>query len=668
MRANRLATAIALFAAIGLGAQAAAAPGRLASTGPTIEKAAGVVWLDTLDLSQYQQRRGRPVAGKALTGKPLSLGGIEYARGIGSRSIAEFVLDLKGKALRFRSMVGLDDHAEDKLREGSVRFQLWADERLVADSGVLRVGDAPKLLEADLRNARTLTMRLDDGGDTSNGDIADWGDARIEMAPGAPPPTAYVAPAAAIPVVARADTSRTELHGASIVGATPGKPFLYRIGATGPGTMRFAARDLPPGLRLDRVTGIISGVIAAAGRSEVVLSATGPGGTAERRLTILAQPGALAQSPPLGWNSWNVWGTAVDDAKVRAAADLLVSSGLAAHGYDYVVLDDSWTNGRNPDGSIKPNEKFPNMRALADYIHSKGLKFGIYSSPGPKTCGGYEGSYGHEVQDAATFAAWGVDFLKYDWCSYDRVTPDRSLPNLKKPYALMGDALAAQARDIVYSLCQYGYGDVWQWGGEVGGHLWRTTGDLLDSWSNLDSVGFRQAGREPFVSRGRWNDTDMLVLGSVGWGPNLHRTRLTPDEQVLHVTLWAMQAAPLFIGADLSRLDEFTLALLTNDEVLEVDRDVLAKAGGRVWAKDRLEVWSRPLADGTIAVALFNRGLTPRSIDVRWQDIGRTGRQPVRDLWKRADLGIVADGYRALVPSHGAVLLKVGWASAERGD
>jgi alpha-galactosidase len=671
-RATRLAAAIrpamALFALIGLSAHAPAAPGQPVSTGRAVKEPARVVWLETLDLTQYQQRRGRPAAGKALNGKPLSLGGIEYAHGIGSRSIAEFVLDLNGQARRFRSMVGLDDHAEDKLREGSVRFQLWADERLVADSGVLRVGDAPKLLEADLRGAKTLTMRLDDGGDTSNGDIADWADAMIEMAPGTRPPTAYVAPAAPIPVVALPDARRTALHGPSIVGATPGKPFHYRIGASGSGTMRFAARGLPHGLVLDPATGIISGSIAAEGRSEVVLSAAGPGGTAERGLTILAQPRSLAQSPPMGWNSWNVWGTAVDDAKVRAAADLLVSSGLAAHGYDYVVLDDSWTNGRNPDGSIKPNEKFPDMRALADYIHSKGLKFGIYSSPGPKTCGGYEGSYGHEAQDAATFAAWGVDFLKYDWCSYDRVTPDRSLANLKKPYALMGEALAAQARDIVYSLCQYGYGDVWEWGGEVGGNLWRTTGDLLDSWSNLDSVGFRQAGREPFVSRGRWNDTDMLILGTVGWGPNLHPTRLTPDEQVLHMTLWAMQAAPLFIGADLSRLDDFTLALLTNDEVLDVDRDVLAKAGGRVWAKDRLEMWSRPLADGTIAVALFNRGLTPRPIDARWQDLGRKGPQPVRDLWKRKDLGVYADGYQAVVPSHGAVLLKVGRPGAESAD
>ncbi|MCJ8157772.1 NPCBM/NEW2 domain-containing protein [Sphingomonas sp. LaA6.9] len=649
---------VALLALIGLGTPALV-PAQPAEGGQQAGSK-NIIWLDALDLTHYHQRRGRPEKGKSLSGKPITMSGVVHSRGIGSRSIAELVLDLRGQALRFRSTVGLDDFADDKQREGSVRFQLWADEKLVADSGVLRVGDASKILDVDLRGARTLTMRIDDGGDTSNGDIANWGDAMIEMVAGAAAPTAYVAPAAPHPVIALPDRTRTQLHGPRVVGATPGKPFLYRIGATGPGTFRYRTRGLPKGLVLDSTTGIISGAIRTRGKSEVTVSATGSGGTAERRLTILAEPNMLARTPPMGWNSWNVWGTAVDDAKVRAAADRLVSSGLAAHGFDHVVLDDAWTNGRNADGSLKPNEKFPDMKALVDYVHSKGLKFGIYSSPGPKTCGGYEGSYGHVEQDAATFASWGVDFLKYDWCSYDDVAPDRGLATLKKPYDLMGRALAAQNRDIIFSLCQYGYGDVWAWGGDVGGHLWRTTGDLLDSWSNLDSVGFRQAGREEFVSHGRWNDTDMLVLGTVGWGPNLHPTNLTPDEQILHMTLWAMQAAPLFIGADLSKLDDFTMALLTNDEVLEVDRDALAKAGGRVWAKDRLEIWSRPLADGTIAVALFNRGLEPQRIDARWSDLARTGPQPVRDLWKRADLGVFEDGYGTVVPSHGAVLLKVG--------
>jgi alpha-galactosidase len=386
----------------------------------------------------------------------------------------------------------------------------------------------------------------------------------------------------------------------------------------------------------------------------------GPHGTARRSLRIVAGPDALALTPPMGWNSWNVWGPAVDAGKVRDAALWLERSGLAAHGFQYVVIDDAWSGKRNAAGEMVPNEKFPDMRALADAVHARGLKLGIYSSPGPKTCEGFEGSLGHEMQDAATYARWGVDFLKYDWCSYEEVAKDRSLQELQKPYLLMRDALAKVDRDIIYSLCQYGYGDVWQWGERAGGHLWRTSGDLLDQWANLESVGFRQAGREPWSGPGHWNDTDMLVVGTVGWGPNLHPTRLTPNEQMLHLALWALQAAPLFIGADLSRLDDFTLALLTNDEVLDVDQDPLGKAGGRVRKDGRLEIWARPLADGTHAVGLFNRGLGPKAVTVQWADLGVKGTQQVRDLWLRKDLGAFKDAFTATVPRHGVVFVKVG--------
>jgi alpha-galactosidase len=618
-------------------------------------------WLDEIDLKAMTQRRGEPLARKAVSGGKLVMHGKTYERGIGTRSISELVLDLHGEARRFSAIVGLDDSANEGKRDGTVRFEVWVDDRKLADSGILKVGDVPQVLEANLSGARTITLLLDDGGDTSNGDLANWADAKFELAsPTSRRPTPHVPPAAPVPKIASNDASKLAIHGPLVYGATPGRPFLYRIPATGSGSLRYSADGLPTGLRLDPQTGIVSGSLATAGTSDVRLKVTNATGSAERPLRIVAGQNKLALTPPMGWNSWNVWGTAVDDAKVREAADWLVRSGLAAYGYDHIVIDDAWTSSRNQKGEIEPNEKFPDMEALAAYIHAKGLKFGIYSSPGPKTCGDFQGSYGHEAQDAATFARWGVDFLKYDWCSYDDVAKDRSLPELKKPYKLMGDALAAQNRDIIFSLCQYGYGDVWKWGGEVGGHLWRTTGDLLDMWANLDSVGFRQAGREKYVSPGRWNDTDMLVVGPVGWGPNLHPTRLTPDEQVLHITLWAMQAAPLFIGADLSKLDRFTIDLLTNDEVLDVTRDVLAKAGGRVWSKDRMEIWSRPLADGTTAVALFNRGLEPRRIEARWTDLGLAGAQPVRNLWEQRDLGIFKGSYAVEVPRHGAVMLKIG--------
>ncbi len=618
------------------------------------------VWVDSLDLTRLQQRRGLPRAGRTIRDQPIQLGGLTYPRGVGTRSISEFVIDLHGQAQRFASVVGFDDAIRPGV--GTVTFEVWADDTLVAASGLMRVGDAPKTLSADLKGARVLTLLVDDGGDTSNDDEVAWAGAHIVLAPNATAkPRPYDAPPEPPPAIAPLRRlPQPQIHGPRVTGATPGREFLFRVPATGTPPLRFAAEPLPAGLAIDPGTGIISGRIRDPGTTRVVLSVTGAHGTARRSLRIVAGPDALALTPPMGWNSWNVWGPAVDAEKVRDAALWLEKSGLAAHGFQYVVIDDAWSGKRNAAGEMAPNEKFPDMRALADAVHARGLKLGIYSSPGPKTCEGFEGSLGHEIQDAATYARWGVDFLKYDWCSYEEVAKDRSLQQLQKPYVLMRDALAKVERDILYSLCQYGYGDVWKWGEEAGGHLWRTSGDLLDLWSNLESVGFRQAGREPWSGPGHWNDTDMLVVGTVGWGPNLHPTRLTPNEQMLHLALWALQAAPLFIGADLSRLDDFTLALLTNDEVLDVDQDPLGKAGGRVRQEGRLEIWARPLADGTHAVGLFNRGLGPEAVTVRWADLGLAGSRHVRDLWLRKDLGAFEDSFTATVPRHGVVFVKIG--------
>jgi alpha-galactosidase len=617
------------------------------------------VWLDSLDLSKMVQRRGVPRAGRSLRNHPITLAGIVYPHGIGTLSISEFVIDLKGQAARFETMVGIDD--EIKNGRGSITFQVWVDDRKAADTGLIRAGDAPKYVSVDLTGARYLELFLDDGGDTSNDDNTDWAGALIRLKPGATAkPEPYVRPADQAPPIRAAVSEKPAIHGPRVTGGTPGRPFLFLIPATGEGPLTFSAKNLPAGLALDSKTGIISGALERAGRTEVQLTVTGPKGSATRPLTIAGSTDALALTPPLGWNSWNVWGSAVDDAKVRAAADWMVKSGLAAHGFQYINIDDGWEGKRDASGEIQPNAKFPDMKALADYVHSKGLKLGIYSSPGPRTCQGLEGSYQHEAQDAATFARWGIDLLKYDWCSYDRIAKDDSLAELQKPYRVMRDGLAKTGRDIVYSLCQYGMGNVWEWGADVGGNYWRTSGDLTDVWSNMSSVGFRQAGREKFSKPGHWTDPDMLVVGKVGWGPNIHDTRLTPNEQITHITLWSLQAAPLLIGCDLSQLNEFTTALLTNDEVLDVDQDPLGKAASRVWQRERLEVWARPLWDGTMAVGLFNRGLRDANMTVKWSELGLTGRQMVRDLWLHKNVGEFTSSFSARVPSHGALLIKVG--------
>jgi alpha-galactosidase len=634
-----------LFLLLGL-ASAPASPAADSLSGDS--PPAGAIWVESIGLEQMTQRRGRPRAARSIRDLPITLGGVIYRHGIGTRSISEFMIDLKGAALRFESTVGLDDVVQRGA--GTVTFEVWADDRLVAQSGLMHAGDPPQRL------------LLDDGSDTSDDDEGAWGGAVLFLGPGATErPQPYLAPAEPAPAVAPAvDSVIPAIHGPKVIGGTPGRPFLFRVPATGGVSLRYSASGLPPGLLIDEHTGIISGSLRAPGTSHVTLTVRGARGVATRPLAILSGPDALARTPPMGWNSWNVWGPAVDQQKVLAAADWLEKSGLAAHGYNYVVIDDTWEGARDAQGEIQPNQKFPDLRALAQNLHARGLKLGIYSSPGPHTCENYAGSWQHEAQDAATYARWGVDFLKYDWCSYDEVAKDRSLPELKKPYVLMREALAHAGRDIVYSLCQYGYGAVWNWGAEVGGNMWRTSGDLLDNWSNLQSVGFRQAGRESGTRPGHWNDPDMLVVGTVGWGPDLHATRLTPNEQMLHLALWALQAAPLFVGADLARIDPFTLALLTNDEVLEVDQDPLGHAASRVWKNERTEVWSRPLADGTIAVGLFNRGLAPATVTARWSDLGLAGRQPIRDLWQRKDLDTRNDSYAALVPRHGVVLVKIG--------
>jgi hypothetical protein len=369
----------------------------------------------------------------------------------------------------------------------------------------------------------------------------------------------------------------------------------------------------------------------------------------------------LALTPPMGWNSWNCWGLSVSDEKLKSSARALIDKGLINHGWTYMNIDDGWEQPqRAADGEILPNEKFPDMKALGNYLHERGLRFGIYSSPGPTTCGGYLGSYQHEAQDAATYAKWGIDYLKYDLCSYSSlISRERTLEENQKPYILMRDALKKQSRDIVYSLCQYGIHEVWKWGAEMNGNLWRTTGDITDTWESLSNIGFSQDKASPYAGPGRWNDPDMLIVGMVGWGENLHPTRLTPHEQYTHISLWSLLSAPLLIGCDLSRLDTFTLNLLTNDEVLAIDQDVLGKQARLVLDKDSVQVWVKELADGNKAVGIFNLSNQYRRIQLNWRDIHMSSPGRLRDLWRQQDLKASGDTYASFTPAHGVSLVKV---------
>ena len=362
---------------------------------------------------------------------------------------------------------------------------------------------------------------------------------------------------------------------------------------------------------------------------------------------LRAQGTGIALKPPLGWNTWYGYLCKVTDSDVRAQADWMVQNGMKAVGYEYVNIDDCWQGQRDAQGVIHSNGNFPDMKALGDYIHSKGLKFGIYSSPGPKTCAGYEGSYRHEEADARTYAAWGVDFLKYDWCSGGHVYQPSEMHGA---YKKMGDALKQTGRPILYSLCQYGLERVWTWGASVGANMWRTTGDLDYNYDRFSLVGFEQNGLERFAGPGRWNDPDMLLVG-LG--------KITDDESRTQVGLWSLLAAPLIASADLRKISSASLAILSNPEIIAVDQDPAGVQGHRIAQEGPLDVWMKPLADGSKAVGLFNRGEDAAPITVYFKDAGAGQSATLRDLWTRKDLGIFRDSFTVEVPMHGVVMIRM---------
>jgi alpha-galactosidase len=367
-----------------------------------------------------------------------------------------------------------------------------------------------------------------------------------------------------------------------------------------------------------------------------------------------------AATPPMGWNSWNFFAGKVTDKDIRDTADLLVSTGMRDAGYIYVNIDDTWEGDRDASGIIHSNAKFPDMKALADYVHSKGLKLGIYSSPGPKTCAKFEGSFGHEQQDADTYAAWGIDYLKYDLCSFRdnmrNAAPDdpaKQNQMMRAAYELMHQAILKTGRPMVYSLCQYGLDSVWDWGPSVGANLWRTTDDIKASYDRIAWIGLGQAGLSKFAAPGHWNDPDMLEVGN---------GKLTHDENVTHMTLWAMLAAPLLAGNNLTALTPDVTAILTNREVITIDQDALGKQGDRIYAEGPIEIWSKPLHDGTIALAIFNFGESAsnlRGISLHLKEAGIKSSPKARDLWAGQDIGPITDDHKFTIPRHGVVLLRL---------
>jgi len=494
------------------------------------------------------------------------------------------------------------------------------------------------------------------------------------------------------------------INGAKVFGVRPGSAFLFTVAATGEAPLAFSATGLPEGLALDAATGRITGVIRSrkAKTYRVALHVRNGRGEAERELRIVVGD-RIGLTPPMGWNSWNSWAFTVDENKVRSAAGAMARL-LKGHGWSYVNIDDAWQGVRGgPLNAIQPNEKFPDMKKLADDIHALGLKLGLYSTPWVTSYAGYNGGsadaadgrwrqpadkadrkkdyrigeHFFDLNDARQWAEWGVDYLKYDWHASDLTSAGR-----------MARALAAQPRDIFYSLSNTapfvhaaGYARV--------ANAWRTTGDIRDVWDagmrtpkgykGIYDIWLMQERWAAAAGPGHWPDPDMLVVGKVGWGPRLHSSRLTADEQYTHLSLWSLWSAPLLIGCPIADMDEFTLNLLTNDEVLAVNQDPLGRMAVTLLNDGDRQVLAKPLEDGAIAVGLFNRGSAPVNVTVPWillvfdapgqrelwrrDETGLPGtekfRCEVRDVWRQRDLGVFTQQFTATVPSHGVVFVRV---------
>ena len=454
-------------------------------------------------------------------------------------------------------------------------------------------------------------------------------------------------------------TAKPKINGPDMYGARPGNPFLYLIPATGRKPLIYEATGLPEGLKLDAATGVISGMAAQKGDYKVIFTVHNSLGSKSKQFTIRIGD-VIGLTPALGWNSWNAWGLTVNDKKVKVAAKTMISK-LSSHGWNYINIDDGWeAEHRAPDSSIVTNQKFPDMKALTSYVHSLGLKMGIYSSPGPRTCGNFLGSWKNEESDARTYGDWGIDYLKYDWCSYSLVTAKNpTLEDFKKPYQVMRSALNKVPRDIMFSFCQYGMGDVWKWGAQVGGNSWRTTGDIEDTWKSMSGIGFNQIADGPYAQPGHFNDPDMLVVGKVGWGDNQHNSRLTPDEQYTHISLWSLLASPLLIGCDMGQLDEFTLNLLTNDEVLAIDQDELGKEAAPVIQTGEYQVWAKDLKDGGKAVGIFNTTDKYQTIILNRNENGFNAYTKLRDVWQQKYIITTGTNFTAKVAPHGVFLVKM---------
>lgn len=640
------------------------------------------LWLDDLPIQTFSEGL-RPVAAKTNYSKDkIQIAGAVYARGIGAQSVCVLSFELGRKARRFTALVGADDLGNKEL---PLTFTVIADKQVRFDSGEMHVGDPAKAIDVDLTGVQRLGLLITDrvGGIRNKRTYGDWANAQLVMEGEARPghPRNDGEKFILTPPPARAP----RINSPKVFGATPGNPFLYTVAAAGERPMTFAARDLPAGLSLDAASGIIRGRVRDRGTYHAKLSATNAAGTATQVLTIRIGD-AIALTPPMGWNGWNSWEQEIDQAKVIASAEAMVTTGLANHGWSYVNIDDSWQGMRGgPLEALQPNEKFPEFAPMVARIHALGLKAGLYSTPYIQSYGGYVGAsslsphggethagmqhraefrgigaYKFETNDARQMAEWGIDFLKYDW-RIDVASAER-----------MAAALRQSGRDIVFSLSNNApIEKVADWARVA--NLYRTGPDIKDSWTSLFLTTFSLDPWAASTGPGHWADPDMMIVGNVRIGPEMHPTRLTPDEQYSHVSLFSLLSAPMLIGCPIEQLDAFTLALLSNDEVIAIDQDPLGKPARLMADAHGVQIWLKPLEDGSYAAGLFNTAdfgrtpqsyfrwddETPKNFEFHFADVGLAGNWAVRDLWRQHDLGEFKGMITTSIRHHGVVLLRL---------